>query len=74
MRIKRVGIRGSNVFVSGSAAFFCLVTRTWHPAVRAIIALAPLVPSLLYVRSIARWIGGMDRLQRRLLAARSLSL
>ena len=40
--------------------------KDWHPAVRAIIALAPLVPSLLYVRSIARWIGGMDELQRRL--------
>jgi hypothetical protein len=28
--------------------------------------LLPLVPSFLYVRSIARWIGGMDELQRRI--------
>src|SRR5437762_1592709 len=40
--------------------------KDWNLALRAIIALAPLVPSLLYVRSIARWIGGMDELQRRL--------
>jgi hypothetical protein len=40
--------------------------KDWHPALRAIIALAPLAPSLFYVRSIARWIGGMDELQRRI--------
>jgi len=33
---------------------------------RSIIALTPLVPSLLYVQSIARWISGMDELQRRI--------
>ena len=32
---------------------------------RATIAIAPLVPSLLYVRAIARWIRAMDELQRR---------
>ena len=33
---------------------------------QAAVALAPLLPSLLYVQSIARWIGGMDELQRRI--------
>jgi hypothetical protein len=33
---------------------------------RALVALSPLLPSLLYVRSIARWIRGMDELQRRI--------
>jgi hypothetical protein len=33
---------------------------------QSIIALSPLLPSLLYARSIARWIGGMDELQRRI--------
>ena len=31
-----------------------------------VVALTPILPSLLYLRSIARWIGGMDELQRRI--------
>jgi hypothetical protein len=38
----------------------------WGVALRAFVALSPLLPSLLYVRSIARWIRGMDELQRRI--------
>jgi len=38
----------------------------WGAPLRALVALAPLLPSLLYVRSIARWIRGMDELQRRI--------
>ena len=38
----------------------------WNTAVQSVVALSPLLPSLLYVRSIARWIGGMDELQRRI--------
>ena len=38
----------------------------WNEALRAAVALSPLVPSLLYVRSIANWIRGMDELQRRI--------
>ncbi len=38
----------------------------WSSPLRAIVALSPLLPSLLYVRSIARWIRGMDELQRRI--------
>ena len=35
-------------------------------SLRAAITLAPLIPSLLYARAIARWIRGMDELQRRI--------
>src|SRR6185369_11383633 len=38
----------------------------WGAALQSIVALAPILPSLLYLRSIARWIGGMDELQRRI--------
>ena len=38
----------------------------WGVLLQTTVALLPLVPSLLYVRSIARWIAGMDELQRRI--------
>lgn len=38
----------------------------WNMALRAFIALSPLLPGLLYVRSVAHWIRGMDELQRRI--------
>jgi len=38
----------------------------WNVSLRAVIALSPLLPSLLYVWSVARWIRGMDELQRRI--------
>jgi hypothetical protein len=42
----------------------------WHPgwglATRAAIALAPLVPGVLYIRSWMRFVGGLDELQRRI--------
>ena len=38
----------------------------WHPAFTLAIALAPLVPGLLYIRSWARFIRGLDELQRRI--------
>src|SRR5690242_7620270 len=40
--------------------------QDWGAAVRSVIALAPILPSLLYLRSVGRWIGGMDELQRRI--------
>jgi len=36
------------------------------PAMRAVLALAPLVPGLLYVRSWVRFIRGLDEFQRRI--------
>ena len=38
----------------------------WGASLQSIVVLTPLLPSLLYLRSIARWIGGMDELQRRI--------
>lgn len=38
----------------------------WPPALRAALALAPLIPSVLWARSIARWMRGLDELQRRI--------
>lgn len=38
----------------------------WAISLRTAIALSPLLPSLLHVRSIACWIHGMDELQRRI--------
>jgi uncharacterized protein YacL len=55
------------------AVAFAIVSRIslrhhadWPLLSRAIIALSPLLPSLLYVRSIANWIRSMDELQRRI--------
>lgn len=38
----------------------------WSVSVRATLALAPLVPGLLYIRAWMRFIGGLDELQRRI--------
>jgi hypothetical protein len=39
--------------------------KDWPLALRVVIAVIPLLASLLYVRSIARWVRGMDELHRR---------
>ena len=41
----------------------------WHVALRTIIALAPFLAILLWARSLARWIRGMDELHRRITLA-----
>ncbi len=38
----------------------------WSAAMRIIIALCPLLPALLYVRSLRRWLRGMDELDRQI--------
>jgi hypothetical protein len=38
----------------------------WSPLLRGVLALAPLVPGLLYVRSCMRFVRGLDELQRRI--------
>lgn len=43
--------------------------KDWPVALRAVIALAPLMASLLWVRSILRWMRGMDELHRRITQA-----
>ena len=46
--------------------------KEWPTALRAVIAFAPLVASLLWVRSVVQWMRGMDELQRRITTASSL--
>ena len=46
--------------------------RDWPVAMRAVIALVPLLASLLWVRSVAGWIRGMDELHRRITLAACL--
>lgn len=38
----------------------------WSPLLKGVLALAPLVPGLLYVRSCMRFVRGLDELQRRI--------
>ena len=38
----------------------------WNPLLRGLLALAPLIPGMLYVRSWMRFIRGLDELQRRI--------
>lgn len=40
--------------------------KDWPVALRAVIALLPLIATLLYARSTARWVRGMDELHRRI--------
>lgn len=40
--------------------------KDWPLALRALIALIPLIATLLYARSAARWVRGMDELHRRI--------
>ena len=46
--------------------------QDWPTALRAVVALFPLVASLLWVRSVMRWMRGMDELQRRITTAASV--
>ena len=46
--------------------------KDWPVAIRAVIAVVPLVASLLWVRSVAGWIRGMDELHRRITVAACL--
>lgn len=37
----------------------------WRPLVRSLLELTPLIPGLFYVRTVVRYVHGMDELQRR---------
>jgi hypothetical protein len=51
--------------ISGATdVFFPDEIKTWHPAWRAIIAIAPFPAILVWVRDLTRWIRGMDELHR----------
>ena len=45
--------------------------QQWQITARALVALVPFVALMLWVRSLARWIGGMDELHRRITLAAS---
>ena len=38
----------------------------WSPLLRGLLELAPLLPGLFYVRTVVRYVRGMDELQRRI--------
>ena len=59
--------------VSGLAdIMFPHVVRQWPIAMRAIVATLPFAALLLWMRSLARWIRGMDELHRRITLAATL--
>jgi hypothetical protein len=59
--------------VSGvSDILFPKVVNEWPIAVRAVVALTPFLALLLWVRSLTRWIRGMDELHRRITLAATL--
>ena len=63
----------ASALTSFAAEVFLLPQHTeWPTALRVIIAFAPLVTGLLWVRSIMQWMRGMDELQRRITAAASV--
>jgi hypothetical protein len=46
--------------------------KDWPTALRAVVALVPLIASLLWVRSVMHWMRGMDELKRRITTAASV--
>jgi len=57
------------IISSASDVFFHQQTREWPLALRTMVALAPFLALLLWMRSFARWIRGMDELHRRITLA-----
>lgn len=57
-------------FAAVAMAFASRIVIRHHPDwgmwLRAAVALSPMLPGFLYVRTIARWIRGMDELQQRI--------
>src|SRR3954464_14400674 len=59
----------ATIISGASDIMFPQVVREWPIAVRALVALVPFVLLLLWVRSLARWVRGMDELHRRITLA-----
>lgn len=57
---------GVAVIVSFLSRWWLPHHADWNPAMQTLVALAPIVPSLLWARSIARWMRNLDELQRRI--------
>lgn len=54
------------VISSASDVFFPDEIKTWQPAWRAIVVIAPFLAILVWVRDLTRWIRGMDELHCRI--------
>ena len=54
------------IISSASDVFFTDQIKAWPPACRTIIAVAPFLFILLWVRALTRWSRGMDELHRRI--------
>lgn len=57
---------GVAVIVSFLSRWWLPLHGDWNVALRTLAALAPIVPSLLWARSIARWMRQLDEMQRRI--------
>ena len=58
------------VIISGASdVFFLQQIREWPMALRTMVVLAPFLALLVWMRSFARWIRGMDELHRRITLA-----
>jgi|GEM_PF-505223 len=64
--IKLSGWAGVAVIVSFGSRWWLQHHADWNDVLRTGVALAPIVPSLLWVRSITRWMQRLDELQRRI--------
>jgi len=56
----------TNIFLFHSRLAWRANYQTWPVGLRATIELVPLLAALLWVRSMARWMRGMDELNRRI--------
>jgi hypothetical protein len=64
--IKLSAWAGVAVIVSLLSRWWLAHQADWNAAVRAGIALAPMVPSLLWARCLVRWMRKLDEMQRRM--------
>jgi hypothetical protein len=62
----------ATIISGASDVMFPHEVKQWPIAVRALVALIPFLALLLWVRSLARWISGMDELHRRITVAATL--
>jgi hypothetical protein len=66
-RVNHWAFVGILLSVAGDLLVHCHKdANDWPVALRAIIALCPLLPALLYIRSLRRWLRGMDELDRQI--------
>ena len=59
----------ATIISCASDIMFPHLVKQWHTGVRALVALVPFLAVLLWARSLARWIHGMDELHRRITLA-----